>query len=561
MATTGFVLGTASANVTGSWSNLANVLAEDDTTTSFTTTTKSDDRLFRVYTFDFDTLLPANCTINAVNWKHRGSRSTGGTLEAWLRTGSSDGTASGNANTSLTTVTVSGAAKPGGGSWVRADLVNSAFEVRCRGLQPNNTTSRTYSFAWVEVEVDYTEIVAPTVTTAAVSDILIVTATGGGNVTADGGATITERGVCWNTSTTPTTANSKATAAGTTGAFTASLTGLSANTHYYVRAYAINSIGTSYGSQEEFDSLASTGYGAGNYGSGTYGPSAGGVTLTPSLFVSSATFYSQTLAASYRLTAALFADGDTFHSPTVAPGSVALTPALYSDGDTFYSHSLAASYSLTASLFADGDTFHTATVAPGGVTLTPSLFSDGDTFYGPTVSSGQSILAPDLYVDGDTFHAATVAPGSVTLAPSLFSDGDTFHAAAVAASYGLAPSLYTDADTFFAASAFASYGLAPSLFADGDTFFTPTVTASTQGATLSPGIFVSASEFFAAAVRFPIGNGWYRVPVNSAAWSGASPDSDIWTPVTPAETPWDTQAQSTDPWTPVTPGTSTWDQS
>lgn len=97
---------------------------------------------------------------------------------------------------------------------------------------------------------------APTVTTAAVSDITLTTATGNGNVTADNDSPITERGVCWKTSTGPTTADSKATSAGTTGVFTANITGLSPGVHYYVRAYAINNVGTSYGSEVEFDTLS-----------------------------------------------------------------------------------------------------------------------------------------------------------------------------------------------------------------------------------------------------------------------------------------------------------------
>lgn len=96
----------------------------------------------------------------------------------------------------------------------------------------------------------------PTVTTQAVSSIGETTATGNGNVTDDGGETITERGVCWNTGGTPTTADSKSTSAGTTGAFTASMTGLSGGVTYYVRAYAINSEGTSYGSEVSFTTLA-----------------------------------------------------------------------------------------------------------------------------------------------------------------------------------------------------------------------------------------------------------------------------------------------------------------
>lgn len=94
--------------------------------------------------------------------------------------------------------------------------------------------------------------VAPTVTTSAPYHIESTTAIGSGNVTSDGGATITQRGVCWNTSSNPTTSNSTATTSGTTGVYTVNITGLSANTTYHVRAYAINSAGTSYGSDLSF---------------------------------------------------------------------------------------------------------------------------------------------------------------------------------------------------------------------------------------------------------------------------------------------------------------------
>ncbi|NTW31035.1 MAG: hypothetical protein HGB12_00095 [Bacteroidetes bacterium] len=97
---------------------------------------------------------------------------------------------------------------------------------------------------------------APTITTQAVTSITSTTAIGNGNVTSDGGATITERGVCWNTSATPTTANSKSTSSGTTGSFTSSMTGLTSGTLYYVRAYAINSVGISYGNQVTFSTPA-----------------------------------------------------------------------------------------------------------------------------------------------------------------------------------------------------------------------------------------------------------------------------------------------------------------
>jgi hypothetical protein len=75
---------------------------------------------------------------------------------------------------------------------------------------------------------------------------------GGGTVTSDGGATVTERGVCYSTSTNPTTANSKVSSGTGEGAFTLVITGLLTNTTYHMKAYAINSEGTSYGAEVDF---------------------------------------------------------------------------------------------------------------------------------------------------------------------------------------------------------------------------------------------------------------------------------------------------------------------
>ena len=92
----------------------------------------------------------------------------------------------------------------------------------------------------------------PTVTTASVTNIATSTASSGGNVTSDGGASVTARGVCWSTSANPTTSNSKTTNGTGKGSFTSSITGLSPGTTYHVRAYATNSAGTSYGSDNAF---------------------------------------------------------------------------------------------------------------------------------------------------------------------------------------------------------------------------------------------------------------------------------------------------------------------
>lgn len=95
----------------------------------------------------------------------------------------------------------------------------------------------------------------PTVTTAQITNITPTTASGGGNVTASGGANVTERGICWSTSHNPTTSDSHASSGSGTGSFTVSMTGLTANTIYYVRAYAINSVGTAYGEEVGFTTL------------------------------------------------------------------------------------------------------------------------------------------------------------------------------------------------------------------------------------------------------------------------------------------------------------------
>jgi len=99
---------------------------------------------------------------------------------------------------------------------------------------------------------------APTVTTTAISSITTTTASSGGNVTSDGNQSVSARCVCWNTSTDPTTANSTTSNGTGTGSFTSSITGLSANTTYYVRAYATNASGTSYGSNENFTTNTTT---------------------------------------------------------------------------------------------------------------------------------------------------------------------------------------------------------------------------------------------------------------------------------------------------------------
>jgi len=92
----------------------------------------------------------------------------------------------------------------------------------------------------------------PTVTTTTVTNITQTTATSGGNITSEGVGTIAARGVCWSTSSNPTTANNKTMDGTGTGTFVSNLSGLIQNTVYHIRAYATNFVGTSYGDDISF---------------------------------------------------------------------------------------------------------------------------------------------------------------------------------------------------------------------------------------------------------------------------------------------------------------------
>jgi len=99
----------------------------------------------------------------------------------------------------------------------------------------------------------------PTITTtAAASSITETTASSGGSTltAGTGGCTVSNKGVCWNTSTNPTIANSKTDDGTGTADFTSSITGLTASTTYYVRAYVTNSFGTTYANEISFTTAA-----------------------------------------------------------------------------------------------------------------------------------------------------------------------------------------------------------------------------------------------------------------------------------------------------------------
>jgi Concanavalin A-like lectin/glucanases superfamily len=108
-------------------------------------------------------------------------------------------------------------------------------------------------------QVTFTTLGPPKLTTTAVSNITATAATSGGSIISDGGSPITAKGVVWSTSPNPTITLATKTDDGTgLGSFTSGLSNLTINTKYYVRAYATNNIGTSYGEELSFTSITPT---------------------------------------------------------------------------------------------------------------------------------------------------------------------------------------------------------------------------------------------------------------------------------------------------------------
>jgi hypothetical protein len=130
-------------------------------------------------------------------------------------------------------------------------LGDSVYYVRAYAT---NATGTGYSS---QLNFTAAQAVLATVTTNPITSITSNSAISGGNVTASGGGVISARGVVWNTSPTPTLSHFKTTDGTGTGTFTSNLTSLTPpGTTYYVRAYVTNSIGTNYGDEVTFTTLA-----------------------------------------------------------------------------------------------------------------------------------------------------------------------------------------------------------------------------------------------------------------------------------------------------------------
>jgi len=152
----------------------------------------------------------------------------------------SGNTVSGSVAYTGTTATFNPTQDLAGGKTYTATITTGAKDISGSSLESDYTWTFT------------TAATPPAVNTTAISSITTTSASSGGNVTTDGGASVTSRGVCWSISANPTVSDNFTTDGTGTGSFTSAITGLSPDTGYHVRAYATNSVGTSYGSDLTF---------------------------------------------------------------------------------------------------------------------------------------------------------------------------------------------------------------------------------------------------------------------------------------------------------------------
>ena len=133
-----------------------------------------------------------------------------------------------------------------------------SFVSQLEGLTPGTSyyvrayATNSVGTGYGDVRMFQTENDIPAVNTTEVTEITLKTALCGGEISFDGGAEVTARGVCWSTAENPTIADSITTEGTGTGSFVSQLEGLTPGTSYYVRAYATNSVGTGYGDVRMF---------------------------------------------------------------------------------------------------------------------------------------------------------------------------------------------------------------------------------------------------------------------------------------------------------------------
>ncbi|MDF3005699.1 MAG: S-layer protein [Oscillospiraceae bacterium] len=285
----------------------------------------------------------------------------------------------------------------------------------------------------------------PTVTTGEASSMTASSAALSGNVTADGGTSVTARGFVYGTSANPTIGGAgvvQAASGSGTGAFTAVLSNLSDGTTYHVRAYATNSVGTSYGEDVTFTTLATPTVTTGIVSSMTASGAAlsGNVTADGGTVVTARGFVYGTSvnpaiggagivqAASGSGTGAFTAalsnllDGTTYHVRAYATNSagtsygadvVFTTLATPTVTTGIVSSVTASGATLSGNITSDGGTVVTARGFVYGTSSNPAIGSAGVVQAASGSGTGAFTAALSNLLDGTTYHVRTYATNSV----------------------------------------------------------------------------------------------------------------------------------------------------
>ncbi len=157
-------------------------------------------------------------------------------------------------------VTVSSPVSISGGSYQTVQITvsqNTDTDSRNCNIKFYNTQNSS-DYEYLSISQEGLAPSKPTITTAAVTSVTSSAATCGGNVTSDGGSSVTVKGVCWNTTGNPIVNDNRSVDSDGTGSFISSVSALNPGITYYVRAYATNNAGTAYGDQKTFTTLTTT---------------------------------------------------------------------------------------------------------------------------------------------------------------------------------------------------------------------------------------------------------------------------------------------------------------
>jgi len=287
-------------------------------------------------------------------------------------------------------------------------------------------------------ETSFTTLaVAPTLSTTAASSITKYAASAGGTITSNGGSVITVSGICWSTNATPTTSDSKTTDGTTSGTFSGSITGLTAGTTYYVRAYATNAIGTSYGAAQSFTTLSST----------SVNPTLAATTTATSITTTTAVLGGNVTdegATQVSARGLVYGTSSGLSTSTVSLGSGAgtFTSTLtgLAQGTTYFVRSFATNAQGTA--YGAETSFTTQTTPTVSLTATPTSITTTSAVGGGTISSagGATITTsglvwgvstnPEITLTTKTIDGTTT--GTFTSSITGLTQGTTYHVRAYA---------------------------------------------------------------------------------------------------------------------------------